>query len=1005
MDLVKKTAGILFPAMRISFALVLLTICVLLTAEMLGFMPDETKYRLDARKKVSEALAVQFSQLVPDRDANKIQKTLSYVVKRNPDMLSAGIRLQQGGLIFQVGDHAKLWADYDKNKSTSTHLLVPLLTNNQPWGNIEIKYAPLREESWFGFFEQPIFKTGSFVFIIGFCVYLVFMFRTLVALDPSAIIPDRVNAAFDTLAEGVIILDGYEQIVLANKAFTEKIASPTSSLLGVKASKLKWQGADVEHLDKDLPWLQVLKSGKSMMGVQLTLPSAKGNVHKFLVNSSPIQGREEGSTQGVLITLDDITGLEEKNASLQTMVKRLEESQTKVQQQNKELHFLATRDSLTGCLNRHSLGEQFDKLFNEAKRNNLELACVMADLDHFKKVNDNYGHSTGDTVIKLFAEILHASTRHIDLVGRYGGEEFFVVLPGLTIEEAFTVAERIRLRIKDESANRFDNGPIVTASLGVASIKDNPDNPTTLNRFSDEALYAAKESGRNRVMRWQSDTQFGIQALAKISPFEDVKESGEAQHEAKSEKVAQLQLRVSELEEIATQFSSELEYIKNYDTVTGLPNQILFFDRISQVIERGSRHYLVAAILVVDIGMISQIKNTLGLAAGEKLLLEISARLNATFRSYDGVTRLTLSRFGGDEFAVLLTELPNKEAVTWMVKRLLDSLALPVDIDGNSIFLGGHVGISLYPSDASSVDDLINKAMIAKQYSKKSQAETSYQFFDQSMQELSNKHLTLDKELRRAIQNEEWELVYQPKISIKTKSIIGAEALIRWRHPQRGLLSPYEFIEFAEQRGLIVEIGDWVIKSACQQLHEWTKLGFTEFKVAVNLSAVQLRQDDFVGKVFHTLATTGVPPRRLELEVTESTLMYNFQSALAALKRLNTRGITIAIDDFGTGYSSLSYLKNLPINTLKIDGTFIKDICNNDNDKQIVKALINIAHSMNMNVVAEGVEEQNQYHLLTRYSCDEIQGYLFSKPVSVNEMTAMLTTPPSFITKLTEKVS
>ncbi|MBS3952388.1 MAG: diguanylate cyclase [Methylomicrobium sp.] len=992
MDSLKKTVGIVLPAMRISLALAFLTICLILSAEMLGFMPDKSKYMLDARKQISESLAIQFSVLAPDQDSRRIQKMLGYVVKRNPDMLSAGIRLENGQLIFQVGDHAQHWHDYEKNKSTSTHLIVPILRNSELWGNIELKFADLSGESFSDFFEHPTFKLGLFVLIIGFFVYLVFMLRTLKMLDPSAVIPERVNAAFDTLAEGVIILDEREQIVLANTAFTEKIASPMSTLLGMKASKLKWKNPDDSLSTPYLPWQQVLKTGKSSIGAHLMLTSSQGTEFKFVINASPILGGND-VTQGVLITLDDITELEERNTALETMVSKLEESQAQVQQQNKELHFLATRDSLTGCLNRRAFNELFEKAFNEALQNNSELSCIMVDIDHFKAVNDNYGHATGDVIIILLAEVLVTNTRKFDLVGRYGGEEFCIVLPGLTVEEAVLVAERIRLRIKDESASRYENGPRVTASLGVASIFDNPANPAELNNFADEALYVAKESGRNRVVRWQPASDESPHGYTTAHPVAETQSANPIDNNLDTENLTKLQLRVDELEHIASQFSAELDYSKHYDDLTGLPNQILFYDRISQVIERGYRYDQLASILLIDVGMFGMINATLGRAAGDALLKEISSRLNNTFRKSDDISRLTISRFGGDEFAVLLTDLSNKESVTWMVTRLLDALSAPVDVDGNTVFLTGHVGISLYPSDANTADDLINNAMIAKKYCKEQKSEAHFQFFDNHMQELSIKQLTLDKDVRHAIKNEEWELFYQPKWDIKTNSIVGVEALIRWRHPTKGLLSPFEFIDFAEQRGLIVAIGDWVIKSACLQIKEWSGMGFVDCKIAVNLSAVQLRQDDFVTNIFNILAESGVAPRQLELEVTETTLMNNFQSALASLKRLSSRGITIAIDDFGTGYSSLSYLKNLPVNNLKIDRAFIKDICKDENDKKIVKMLINMAHSMNMIVTAEGVEDQDQFDLLTDYACDEIQGYLLSKPLPACEVTKMLINP------------
>lgn len=977
------------PAMRISLALVLLTVCLIFSAEMLGFMPDKSAFMLESRKQVSESLAIQFSLIAPELDPRKTERMLSALIKRSPDILSAGIRLENRQLIFQVGNHVSEWADYDKQKSTSTHLVVPVYRNSEVWGNIEFKFAPLKGESLDDFFEHPSFKLAVFILLIGFFIYLTFMLRTLRMLDPASVVPDRVNAALDTLAEGVVILDEHEQIVLANKAFVNKIAMPMPNLLGKKASELTWQHVDDPLAKVNFPWRSVLKTGKSSIGAHLKLFTADGDFFKFVINASPILGSND-VTQGVLITLDDITELEERNTALQTMVSKLEESHAQVKEQNKELHFLATRDSLTGCLNRRAFNEMFEKAFKEALQNKSELSCVMVDIDHFKAVNDNYGHATGDVIIKLLAEVLTTNTRKIDLVGRYGGEEFCLVLPGLSVDEAVAVAERIRLRIKSESTARHENGPRVTASLGVASIFDNPEDPGELNKFADEALYVAKESGRNKVVRWYPQSEFGVAAKAEAQPVSQEADPIQSKlAEAESLSSSKLQLRVNELENIAAQISAELDYSKHYDPLTGLPNQILFYDRVAQVIERGQRYGHIAAMLVIDIGMFGMINATLGRASGDELLKAIAKRLNENFRKSDDITRLTLSRIGGDVFAVLVPELANKEAVTWMVNRLMDSLAETVDIDGNSIFLTGHVGVSLYPSDANSVDELINNAMTAKKFCKQIKTEAGFQFFDNQMQELSIKHLSLDKELRNGIQNQEWELFYQPKMNINTGAIVGAEALIRWRHPTKGLLSPFEFIDFAEQRGLIVAIGEWVIKTACAQIKTWENMGFQDCKVAVNLSAVQLKQEDFVERVFSIITESGIAPRRLELEVTETTLMNNFQSALMALKRLNSRGITIAIDDFGTGYSSLSYLKNLPINNLKIDRAFIKDLDRDDNDKEIVKMLINMAHSMNMIVIAEGVEEQTQLDLLKEYGCDEIQGYLLSKPVSADDITQL----------------
>lgn len=445
MSILQKSFGTIFPAMRLSFALVLLTSCILLTAEMLGFTPQENKFLIDSRTKISESLAIQMSMLIPEQDIKKIQKLITFIVKRNPDILSAGIRLSSGNLIFQSAHHAELWADYDKDVSTTSHVLVPITQNRQLWGNVELRFQALKGESFLGFFKLPIFKLIIFIFIIGFFVYLVFMLRTLRQLDPAAVIPERVNAAFDTLAEGVMIIDENEHILLANKSFSDKIGVPENSLIGTKASELKWKSISAQKLGLDLPWKKALNHGKSTVGAQLIFEKSKNEVIKFAINSSPIM-RDKDKTQGVLITLDDISLLEQHNKDLKNVVTRLHKSQFQIKQQNKELAYMATRDSLTGCLNRRSFSEQFEILFNQAQELNTDLSCIMVDIDHFKLVNDNYGHAIGDVVIQLLAEILKTSTRKDDLVARYGGEEFCMVLPGMTTDVAISIAERIRFK-------------------------------------------------------------------------------------------------------------------------------------------------------------------------------------------------------------------------------------------------------------------------------------------------------------------------------------------------------------------------------------------------------------------------------------------------------------------------------------------------------------------------------------------------------------------------------
>jgi diguanylate cyclase (GGDEF)-like protein/PAS domain S-box-containing protein len=987
-----KKFSTMFPAMRISIALVLLTSCILLSAEILGFTPQEAKIQIEARSKISESLALQMSVLIPDEDIKKIQKLILFIVKRNPDILSAGIRNASGKLIFYSPDHEKLWGNYKQQTSNTTHVLVPIMQRGELWGNVELRYRPIKAETLSGIFEQGLFKLILFVSVCGFFAYLVFMLRILRQLDPSSVIPERVNAAFDTLAEGVVILDENEHILLANRSFCEKIGYSVSNLIGVKASELKWKIISPETNGDVLPWIKVIDSGKSTIGAQMVFKKAKNSTVKFAVNASPIMA-ESGKLQGVLVTLDDISELEKRNSDLKTMLSRLQKTQLHVQQQNKELSFLATRDSLTGCLNRRSFSEQFEARFEQAKNEGQELTCIMVDIDHFKLVNDNYGHATGDQVIKMLAEILHSNTRNDDLVGRYGGEEFCMVLPGMTAEIAVRLAERIRLKIKDESAERFDSGPRVTASLGVATIKDNPKTTDELNHRADEALYIAKESGRNMVILWAADAE-------ERKPREQEKPADNTTESAKVIEINHLKTRVQELEEIASKFSSELEYAQSHDVLTGLPNQVLFCDRIQQVIERSYRHDQLAAVIVIDIDMFSQINTSLGRHIGDRLLQLVAEQLNGVFRKQDSISRLDISRFGADEFAVLLTDITQQEEITWVVKRLLDSLKTSYEIEGHTIHVSTKIGVSVYPMDASSVDGLLNNAMTAKKYCKSKNHMSSYQFFDAQIQQLSVKQLSLEKELREAIKQEQWALLFQPKMNMNSGTIIGAEALLRWQHPKRGMVSPYEFIEFAEQRKLIIPIGDWVIQQACKQIKNLIDQGFNNCKIGVNLSSVQLMEADIVSKIFSALDEYGIPPKLFEIEITESTLIENIQVVSESLKRLNARGISIAIDDFGTGYSSLSYLKNLPIDYLKIDRSFIKDICHDHNDEQIVKTIISMAHSLDLMVVAEGVEDRDQMELLNQFGCDEIQGYLLSRPAEAQTLVDIISNPLPIIHQL-----
>ena len=967
-------------------------------ADFAVVVPNQTKYEMDNRKQFSESLAVLFSTMVSDQEIKKVRRVLSKIVVREDNILSAGFRMNNGSLLFEIGQHTQNWGGYQEQESTTTHVLVPVFRQKTRLGTIELKFKSLSSEEGFGFLNHAIYKLILIVIILGFFSFLFFILRTLRQVDPSSVVPDRVNAAFDTLSEGVVILDDKEQIVLANTAFSELVKREPGALLGFKLSELNWKVATEDVGEVLYPWLIAMATGESSVGEKLNLKVGSDDMRSMVVNCAPIND-SQGNQQGILLTFDDVTELEMQKKQLQTMVSNLELSKNEVQRKNKELHFLATRDPLTDCLNRRSFNEQFNEQFNKARNQDENLCCIMVDIDHFKRVNDNYGHAVGDEVIKLLANILQSSTRDTDIVGRYGGEEFCVVLPGLGIDAAVAVAERIRLRIESESASKFASGPTVAASLGVSSILNQAKDPAALNQQADEALYVAKESGRNRVVIWSLDSESKTASQDEVITESDNKPDNRisiSDHSKHGEEINSLRTQIKQLEKTAASFAEQLQREQHYDKLTGLPNQALFYDRIKQALERSDRQGSLTAILIVDFDLFSQANDSFGRTVADEMFVLLTERLVSMFRKTDSIVLFnsvaddtTIYRFDGDELAILLTDLDDRMAIPWLVKRIFDAMNQPVLLEDKQVNVFCKVGISLFPEDAGSPEELISHANTAKSFAKKENNANSCQFFDQEMQEASMQQLTLERDVRRAIKDEEWLLYYQPKMEITTGKIKGVEALIRWNHPDRGILGPYEFIQFAEERNLIVEIGEWVLRTACKQAKIWADNGF-DIKVAVNLSPVQLRQENFSNLVLDIIKETQIQPRHLELEVTETMLMDNLETAVNILNRLNCRGICIAIDDFGVGYSSLRYLKQLPINSLKIDRLFIKDIMTDVYDKNIVNTVISMAHGMNLRVIAEGVETQEQFKILKIMSCDELQGYLLSKPIEADCLTELL---------------
>jgi len=435
---------------------------------------------------------------------------------------------------------------------------------------------------------------------------------------------------------------------------------------------------------------------------------------------------------------------------------------------------------------------------------------------------------------------------------------------------------------------------------------------------------------------------------------------------------------------VARAMAEQLAHSAEHDFLTGLPNRMLLNDRVTQAITLAPRHKKKVVVLFLDLDGFKHINDSLGHPIGDKLLQSIGKRLVDCVRGSD-----TVSRQGGDEFVVLLSEVAQPEDAAISAVRLLQAVAEAHSIDKHDLHVSASIGMSVYPDDGLDAETLIKNADTAM-YQAKENGRQSYQFFKPSMNVRAVERQSIEESLRRAMERQEFTLNYQPTIDLRTGEITGAEALLRWTHPVRGPVPPAQFIPVAEDCGLILPIGKWVLREACKQARAWQDAGLTLSTIAVNISAMEFRDDKFLDGVFAVLNDTGLDPKTLELELTESVLMKRAEATESILKTLRAKGVQVAVDDFGTGYSSLSYLRRLPIDALKIDQSFVRQITIAPDETTIVTAVISMGRSLKLRVVAGGVETQQQLAFLQEHECDEAQGYYFSRPVLPQQFAKLL---------------
>jgi diguanylate cyclase (GGDEF)-like protein/PAS domain S-box-containing protein len=497
------------PVSRISMGLVSLAAFLLLTADLLlGLMPDQTDIARQVRKRSAESLAVQLAALVQQDQFEVLRRTLHAVISRDNDVLSIAVRRSDGEVMAETGNHAKHWSAPSGAKSTLTNVVVPISSSQGVWGQIEVAYRPIMPRSLLEWLKYPGVGLTLLMLTLGFLLFYLYLRRILQRLDPSAAIPDRVRTAFDALTEGVLVIDKQGHVLLANNVFRAMHPGAAIELTGKRIKDLGWLIAAVGQDPEQYPWARAMREAAQITGETIRIPRDSGEPLKTVINCSPIQD-DKGGVRGCLITFDDLSMVEHMNQALLDSVAQLEVAKRQIEQQNEELKRLADHDQLTGTLTRRAFLEQAQHHFLRVLAQRGELSCLMGDIDHFKAINDRYGHLVGDQAIEHVARTLGASLRPGDLVCRYGGEEFCLLLPGLGATAAHELAERMRTRIEATCGAAVIPGENVriTISFGVAAVAFGGSTLAELIKQADQALYLAKNAGRNRVARYDEALQ------------------------------------------------------------------------------------------------------------------------------------------------------------------------------------------------------------------------------------------------------------------------------------------------------------------------------------------------------------------------------------------------------------------------------------------------------------------------------------------------------------------
>lgn len=993
------------PLARISFGLVMLTVSLLLISDFLGLMPDSRGTEVSYRQHIAETAAVQVSMEIGERDSSKLQQILASTVERNERVLSVAVRRIDGTVLYSEGAHSDLWTLEPAADSTVDQVRVTLFTPKGEWGAFELAFIDMPVSASMFRGGSAVLKIVLYVALAGFIGFYFFLKKVMRELDPDQVLPDRVRSALDSLTDGLLIVNHEGVIMFCNQALAKRIGINARKLTGKHSNSLDWVSVTE---DEALPWSSVLDGTVATNEQALNLRVGHHQSYQFIVNASPVKG-EGTDVRGALITFNDITELEKKHAELEATLSDLKKSQIEIEEQNRKLFTLATRDPLTNLFNRRAFFDAFDVLFEKAQQNHSRLACIMLDIDHFKSVNDTHGHSVGDEVIKYLADVLTEFQGDVDVVGRFGGEEFCMLIPDATVDAAVQRANKIRTHIETGTNSTVSVDLKITGSFGVALLPSEAKTPGEMIEFADLALYEAKTAGRNRVVSWQGKAGGKLETTESTSA---ASQTPVTKSESPQSGIAQANKDLAEGFAEDAQVSVRESTRRRDDDLaspgalvlvepgTALTQRQLLATNIDTAIKRAKRDGHVMAVVVFDGNSLQYIANNVDYNIGNKLCSILVDRIKNLLRLSDVVSQGEMESFAGsvmqtehNEVAVLLSDIDSKESIPALLLRLLAVFDQRIVIGGLEYVVDTHAGVSILGEDGNTAEMLLQNACMACSNAKMTKQRNSYSFYSAEMDEAAKRFIRLQADLYQAVEKNELEVHFQPKMDLITGNILGFEALLRWHHPQLAMIPPLEFIPIAESTGLIHKINNWVMTEVLDQINRWKQSGHAMLSVAVNVSALELKEPEFASKVLAIVAAAELPAKVIEIEITESIGFEEVDVACANLDKLHQAGMAISIDDFGTGYASLGYLQHFPITRLKIDRMFVNGCTVDEKKARVVRSIITMGNSLGMRVLAEGVETSEQLLFLRNHHCDEIQGYLVSKPVNAAETTRYLEKP------------